>query len=187
MNIHKFLEKLFDGYVTSYRKFGWHKTSTYSDMTQIELNHFSILGESLGYISSRETHWEYPRDLCWIEPQTQKTFLYMERENKYERYAHTIDKMLNPLNTNNIPVLVAVFGWLKQETYDQAKQEISNRLPEQKAMLLIAWIAESQDSENFIVRAFCKSSTGLTERSAIPSLDNGGYWQLNFEDNSTWR
>ena len=54
MNELHFLQRMFEGYVTTYRRNMWHTTSGYSDMTAGELAFFETLGVHLGYTVRRE-------------------------------------------------------------------------------------------------------------------------------------
>jgi hypothetical protein len=115
MTTEEFLKMIFNGYVNCYRKNNWHTTANYADMTFKELGFFSQLGESIGFIVRLEINWNYPRDLCWCKhPEDKEAFLYLERENDNGRAVHTIEKMLNPANSKDIPILVCVFGWIKE-------------------------------------------------------------------------
>ena len=93
MNTERFLQNLFEGYVRTFSSFRWYTSANNADLTAKELNHFSELGERLGYIVRREMNWHYPRDLCWVDFDD-TPFLYLERESKNSRMNHTVEKML---------------------------------------------------------------------------------------------
>jgi hypothetical protein len=183
----QFLQRIFNGYVNCYRKNNWHTTSNYSDMTHAELGFFKELGESLGFFVRMEMKWEYPRDLCWCEnSDSSEAFLYIERENKDNRCLDTVMKQLNNLNSSSIPFLVSLFGWVKPDTLDTAKQYIRNNIPEDKAYLIISWIGDRQDGNDFIVEGWVLYSGHETKRIAIPKIDGAKYWYLLFEKDSEW-
>ncbi len=192
----EFLKMLFDGYVISYRKFGWHTnpdypnitTSNYADMTQAELGHFGALGESLGFISRREMNWHLPRDLCWCRQGDKDAYLYIERENEDSKWKKTLERLLND-NAKEVKFIVPIFGWLKLENYEKAKQFLrAGGLSPDQATLLIAWVGENQNGkpDQFKVEGFILAGEHEFSRSADASTDKGGFWQLNYSSSSKW-
>ena len=132
MNELTFLQRIFDGYVFTYRRNMWHSSANYADMTAGELGFFSTLGTHLGYMVRREMNWDFPRDMCWCEKTECKrgasldsearTILYLERENHDGRVGPTIEKLLHYKNTPvRIPFLIAVLGLARANTLAEAK------------------------------------------------------------------
>jgi hypothetical protein len=188
MNKIIFLQRLFEGYVISFRSFCWHTSSNYSDITSAELSHFSTIGEKLGYMVRREMNWEYPRDLCWVDDAESEAYLYMERESKDSRCKHTIEKMLNPENSLNIPVLVASFGFLKPESFEWASCCLKRGLLKNQSALIFAWVGENEDKGPFEVKAHVVCDGQISECLAEPSMDVGGFWQINYVNGvAEWR
>lgn len=190
MNQEKFLQKLFEGYVRSFSSFRWHTSANYADITAKELCHFSELGERLGFIVRREMNWHYPRDLCWAETSCSKSipFLYMERENKCSRMQRTIEKILEPGNSQGIPFLVASFGHLTASAFSQASTMLRDGLQQGQSALLFAWIGEHENKGAFEVKANIFTESGVFEVAAIPYIDqHESYWCIRFEEgNANW-
>ena len=180
-----FLQNVFNGYARSYRQFQWHKSAKYADMTASELGFFSTLGNSLGYMVRREMCWQFPRDLCWcgttvsINDDEAQTVLYLERENKDSRVLDTIGKMTNPKNAKDVPYLVAVFGWIRQNTLNAAKREIRGRLLSHQHFLMISWIGEKQDEGDYNLEGWVYGGEKELVRVAKPKLDEAGYWYVD--------
>lgn len=185
MTTEQFLQMIFNGYVTTYRKNNWHTTAKYSDMTHKELNFFIQLGESLGFMVRREMNWSYPRDLCWCDGATgDKPYLYLERENQDGQAEYTIEKILNPDNSRDIPILVSVFGNISKETLKNIKSLIRNKLPESQYFLMISWPPENEnvdEDDNDIVEGWIFSKGQETVRTAKANMDKGGYWFIFFD------
>lgn len=188
MDSAEFLRRIFDGYVTCYRKNNWSTYEReYANMTHKELSFFIQLGESLGFIVRLEMEWQYPRDLCWCEaPNGNEPFLYLERENRDGQAEYTIEKMLNIDNSRDIPTLVCVFGWIREQTLKKVKTLIRKRLPEDKNFLMISWIGDDKDEGPFTVEGWIFSGGKESYRKAKPEMDNGEYWYIYFEKDSTW-
>jgi len=182
----RLVQNIFDGYVMCFRTFLWHTSSNKSDITQVELSYFSKLGQSLGYMARREMNWNYPRDLCWVKSGAKEAFMYMERESKNERCEHTINKMLNKENSKNIEVLIASFGWLTESNFDWACSEFAHGLEESQTGLLFAWVGLTDDGPHVVKAATFHQKT-ITTKEAIPFIDKGGYWQINFEKGVEWK
>ncbi len=182
MSDHLFMQHLFNGYVRCYRQFQWHTSSNFADMTAAELGFFSSLGNSLGYVVRREWFWQYPRDLCWCETTLSendieaRTRLYLERENNDDRVLVTIEKMTNPENSKDIPYLVAVFGWVQQNTLDAAKKEIRQRILPHQHFLMISWIGGKKDGDDYNLEGWVCSGKTESVREAKPKIDEAGYW-----------
>ena len=203
MNELHFLQRMFEGYVTTYRRNMWHTTSGYSDMTAGELAFFETLGVHLGYTVRREMNWDHPRDLCWCETTIHKrgdrldfdakTVLYLERENNDSRVVPTVKKLLISTNTPiGIPYLVGVFGWATRSTLAEAKGFARAELPKtpHNQLMLISWVGEKVDGE-FLVEAWivARGEDGqMVEytREATPMLDRAGYWYMHFEGDLNW-
>ncbi len=184
MTNEKFLQMIFNGYVTCYRKNNWHTTAKYHDMTHRELQFFMQLGESLGFIVRREMEWQYPRDLCWCEThESIKPFLYLERENLDNRAEHTINKMLNPDNSKDIPILVCVFGWIRPNTLDKMKSLIRQSHLVDQSFLIVSWVGEDKDTVNDVEGwSLCDGQEAV--RTAKAETDDAGYWYIKF--NNSW-
>jgi hypothetical protein len=180
MNSRTFLQRLFEGYVVSFRKFGWHTTSSYSDITAAELTHYSELGAKLGYLVRREMNWHFPRDLCWVPFGSKEAYLYMERENKDSRCKHTIEKMLNPANSKEVTLLVASFGFLRPDSFSWAKDRLRDELLKHQSALLYAWVGLDENMGPFEIMAAVIDADSIVECQAIPSIDEGGFWQINY-------
>ena len=180
MNTSIFLRRLFEGYVKNFRSFNWHVSSNYADITSAELNHFSLIGKSLGYLVRREMNWNYPRDLCWVlgENNDKEAYLYLERENKDSRMLHTIKKMLERDNSKDIHILVASFGHLKPESFVAASELLRNGILNHQSALLFAWIGENENSSEFSVKAHIVTSENVEEYEAIPYIGKDGYWNI---------
>ena len=194
-----FLQRIFDGYVTTYRRNMWHTTSGLTDMTAGELGFFVTLGTHLGYTVRREMNWDFPRDLCWCETTTCKrggdidiearTVLYLERENHDGRVDLTIRKLLDKENTpTRIPYLIAVLGWTRKSTLDDAKAMARQTFPGtlHTRLMLISWIGEKQDGE-YLIEGWILERNGdgrLSEfvREATPEFDKAGYWYMHFDE-----
>jgi hypothetical protein len=182
MDNNRFLQKLFDGYVSCYRQHNWHMSSNYSDITSAELAFFTQLGRGLGFVTRREMNWDYPRDLCWCERTGGKsdadagTELYLERENDDKRVLTTIEKMTNPENAPTVPLLVAVFGWVRPATLQRAKRLTWERLRDGQKLLMISWIGDTQDGAGFSLEGWILADGVATRRDAAPHVDKAGYW-----------
>lgn len=184
MDDHRFLQHLFNGYVHCYRRFHWHKSANFADMTAAELGFFENLGNSLGFVVRREMCWHYPRDLCWCENTLSKndleagTRLYLERENSNFRVSVTIQKMLDHDNSKDIPYLVAVFGWIRPSSLESAKKAIRAGLLNHQHFLMISWIGEQKDCGDFGLEGWVCSKKGESMRSVTPKIDEAGYWYV---------
>lgn len=188
MNTKKFLQMLFEGYVLSFRQFCWHTSANYSDMTAVELAHFSEIGTKLGYLVKREMNWDFPRDLCWVPLESKEAYFYMERENKNSNCNHTIEKMLNPENSREVSLLVAGFGFLRPESFNWAKMQFRDRLLKHQSALLYAWVGLNDNDGPFSIEAAVIDADGILECQAEPVLDKGGFWQINFASGiPNWR
>lgn len=188
MNSCIFLQRLFEGYVLSFRNLRWHTTSNYSDITAAELAHFSELGSKLGYLVRREMNWHFPRDLCWVPFGSKEAYLYLERENKDSRCKHTIEKMLNPNNSKDVSLLVASFGFLRPESFDWAKEQLRRGLLKHQSALLYAWVGSDENMGPFTVSAAVIDGDSVVECRAKPSIDEGGFWQINYaRECADWR
>lgn len=185
MDEKQFLQRVFDGYVNYYRKHNWHTSGNYSDMTQTEFSFFIDLGHSLGFICRREMtekNWKDPRDLCWCENTGDKkqVFMYLERENENGRAIHTIEKMLNPENISQIPILVAIFGWINEATLLDVKSRIVKSMPPEKHFLVVAWVGENKDKGPFTLDGWVYAGRSGSERKAQPKHDDAGFWYAYF-------
>jgi hypothetical protein len=191
LNTVYFLQKLFEGYVRSFASFRWYTTCNYSDLTSKELNHFTAIGERLGFVVRREMNWNYPRDLCWVESLDSKAipYLYLERESKDGRMCQTIEKMLKPDNSKGIPILVASFGHLKEASFKKASEMLMNGIQADQTALLFAWVAESENASNFEICAEVISASSRTATKAIPDIaEHGQYWYMRFDgDVAQWK
>ena len=184
MNDIEFLERIFRGYVMTYRANLWHTTANYSDMTSAELGFFTRLGSHLGYVVRREMNWDYPRDLCWCEStedsrddEKARTILYLERENSDGRVdKNTVEKLLK--TSNGVKYLVAVLGWVRRATLEAAKEKVRKGLGEQQYFFSISWVGETPDGEFEVEAWICHKET---ERvlTAKASMDEAGYWYLH--------
>lgn len=184
MNNSEFLKRILDGYVLTYRTNLWHTTSNHCDMTATELNFFTQLGSYLGFVVRREMNWQYPRDLCWCEPGSdprpaddEGTILYLERENQDKRVDQTIEKLLDIKNAPNVKFLVAVFGCIKQETLNAAKEEIRTRLGSDRSFLCISWIGDRPDDATD-VEGWVFSNNHESTRKIKAYMDKAEYWYL---------
>lgn len=192
MDDQKFLQHIFNGYASCFHKGFWHTSSNYSDMTTADLNFFSTLGQSLGFRVRREMNWQYPRDLCWCQTNETKsdfdanTLLYLERENKDGRVGDTIEKMLNPINAPLVPYLVALFGWVKPSTLSKAKKQISSSLLPNQSFLLISWVGDNQNGDNWILEGWCLSGQKATTRKVDTRIDENGHWYAVAQLSNVW-
>ena len=192
MNRLTFLQFIFNGYSCCFHKGLWHTSSNYSDVTTADLNFFTTLGQSLGFRVRREMNWNYPRDLSWCQTNEiksdleAKTFLYLERENKDGRAEITIEKMLNPKNAFAVPYLVAVFGWIREQTLAGIKKKIQSELPEEQSFLLISWVGSSQDGSDWILEGWCCSENMTSTRRLEVQTDGNGHWYALTNPNNLW-
>jgi hypothetical protein len=186
MTTEEFLQMVLNGYVTTYRKNNWHTTERHlANWTHKDLNFFIRLGESLGFIVQLEMNYEYPRDLCWCNGiKGDKPFLYLERENKDANAVDTIKRMFEPAaNTQDIPILVAVFGEVTKETLQRVKNTVRLNVNENQCFLVISWPPENQDvNDDDIVEGWIFSRRQETRRIARANMDKGGYWFMYFDD-----
>jgi hypothetical protein len=172
-----FLQLIFNGYASCFHKGFWHTSSNYSDITTADLNFFITLGQSLGFRVRREMNWHYPRDLCWCRTNDTTsdsdagTFLYLERENKDDRAKYTVEKMLNTKNAPLVPYLVAVFGWIRKQTLNEVKHYIQTHLPNEQSFLLISWVGDEQDSEQWVLEGWCFSGQKTCTRTLDATID----------------
>lgn len=197
-----FLKRIFEGYVQCFRVARWHMSCTYSDMTQNDINFFSDLGSKLGFLSIREksetppdghfyNNKSNPRDLVWVDPNTGKAFLHVERENKTES---AVDAVVNPLNKlsdsakfNDGRLLVAVFGWITRTDLEKVLGYIKGKdsCYTRNDLLIIAFVGQNQNDATDI-EAYVLSEHGNFRRNASSKIDRGGFWYSYFEEGSTW-
>jgi hypothetical protein len=181
MTTERFLQNLFEGYVRTFASFRWYKSANYADLTAKELNHFSELGERLGYVVRREMNWHYPRDLCWVGSDD-IPFLYLERESKNSRMKHTVEKMLNQENSGGIPIMVASFGHLTDDSFAKASEMFRHGIQDKQSALLYAWVGKSENAPEYEIRANVFTNGSCTSAKATPSMTNeeAPYWSMRF-------
>jgi len=91
--------------------------------------------------------------------------------------------MLNPANSKDIPILVCVFGWIKEATLTEIKKRITGEQQEQ-SFLLISWIGNTQD-EAAEVEGWIFSERKQLCCKAQANMDDAKYWFINPKD-SGW-
>ena len=170
-----------------------HTRMGYTDITQKEIEHFSKLGTSLGYIPCREWTGDpcrYPRDLVWLRPSSgqyglptdERVFLHLERETKdrdcLECLTSPHNKLLNSSYINDGRYLVGIFGWITNETWTKIVGWLTEQYQDRN-VLIIGWIGDDSDSADD-VQGLVWSSNTVRQRNARAVLDNGGYWYLFF-------
>jgi len=92
--------------------------------------------------------------------------------------------MLNPDNAKDVPLLIAVFGWIRKETLDQAKDRIRKNLPHDQSFMLISWVGENKEGGpgQFKLEGWIWQGNSEFSRQAFPKLDDADYWYIQLDD-----
>lgn len=112
----------FEGYVRNYRRLNLNELHNRSMFTRREIEHFSNLGEMLGYsVFVEDAKYDKrlkrnrPMDLSWWKWDQRidrdyfvSLVLHLERENQWNKDVDTIEKLFSTTNEGYIPQNVIV-------------------------------------------------------------------------------
>jgi hypothetical protein len=194
MDSHSFLRQIFEGYVLTMRRRNHSSEHGLDDDTRRELEHFSALGEALGYFASFENkRAEIKMDLSWwttsylsasrfaVSPAS--LVLHLERESYRAKNYETIERLLadrSPAPPFHAGVLANVFRGNLAALQQYVESQVGSR-----NLLLIAWINEIDGGVHGGDFREClgivHSGTRRSMRRAHTSKDRAGFWYAYFD------
>lgn len=141
------LERLLEGYIHNFHRWGLYIDSNVATLTQRELGHFADLGLLLGYFVFYEhgrrdaSNRSRPMDLSWWawDPHSDeytRLVLHLERENLPTKASETLDKLF--AGGDVLPELMAGIVYVADEQQrEQLIAEVQGRRDEARGLLLI--------------------------------------------------
>ncbi|MEH7120910.1 hypothetical protein V7128_26410 [Neobacillus vireti] len=198
MDINLDLMLFFEGYIRNYRRLNLNQLHNRSMFTRREIEHFSNLGEMLGfYVFVEDAKYDLrmkrnrPMDLSWWkwdERIDKENFvclvLHLERENQWDKDVVTIEKLFSMTKEGYIPQnVIGIQNIESSLRIDYLNKLVLKKNKKQQSNVLMIYRFYDKDFDLDRVWAFFFTPSGnVEERRAVCKMDKFGYWFSVFEE-----
>ncbi|WP_238579137.1 hypothetical protein [Neobacillus niacini] len=188
----------FEGYVRNYRRLNLNELHNRSMFTRREIEHFSNLGEMLGFsVFVEDAKYDKrlkrnrPMDLSWWkwdERIDKDNFvslaLHLERENQWDKDVVTIEKLFSMTTEGYIPQnVIGIQNIESSSRIDYLNKLVFKKNTKQQSNVLMIYRFYDRDNDLDRVWAYQFTPSGIIEeRRAICKRDELGYWVSVFEE-----